>query len=295
MILGMDHEGRRHWSPWHRHPAPSRTSQAVAAVRAQLPRPHTPGGDPGAMRQLAAGMLPAGAPEMQARLAARTRFFDEQVLAALSAGISQVVIAGAGYDDRALRFRSPGVRYFELDHPATQADKRRRLRRMKADDSGLTLLAADFRDGDVAGVLARSGHHPARPTLFLCEGLLVYLDQQTTIELLAGLRSRAAKGSVLAASLAVHPDGLDSAAVVARANAGRRNGASEPWQTILPASGQRRLLAEAGWQTVTVTDDAGPGGGDGTTTITDAADPGAAGTPGQRRSLLVTARPGLGR
>ena len=72
-------------------------------------------------------MRPVSAPEMQARLAARTRFFDEQVLAALDRGIRQVVIAGAGYDDRALRFRSPGVRYFELDHPATQADKRRLL------------------------------------------------------------------------------------------------------------------------------------------------------------------------
>ena len=209
---------------------------------------------------------------MQARLAARTRFFDEQVLAALSGGISQVVIAGAGYDDRALRFRSPGVRYFELDHPATQADKRRRLRRMKADDSGLTLLAADFRDGDVAGVLARSSHHPGRPSLFLGEGLLVYLDQQTTIELLAGLHSRAAAGSLLAVSLAVHPDGLDSASVVARANARRSNAASEPWRTILPASSQRRLLAEAGWVVTAATDD----------------------TTGPRRSLLVTAQPAPG-
>jgi methyltransferase (TIGR00027 family) len=225
---------------------------------------------------------------MQARLAARTRFFDEQVLAALDRGIRQVVIAGAGYDDRPLRFRSPGVRYFELDHPATQADKRRRLRRMKADDSGLALLAADFRDGDVAGVLARSGHHPGRPTLFLCEGLLVYLDQQITIELLAGLRSRAAGGSLLVASLAVHPDGLDSATVVARANARRGNGGSEPWQTILPASSQRQLLAEAGWEIVAVTDDSVADD-----SVTDGADP--SGAAGQRRSLLVTARPGPGR
>jgi methyltransferase (TIGR00027 family) len=274
----MDHDGKGRWLLWRRRPAPSRTSQAVAAVRAQLPRPHTPGGDPGAQHRLAEGMRPAGAPLMQARIAARTRFFDEQVLAALGRGISQVVIAGAGYDDRALRFRSPGVRYFELDHPATQADKRRRLRRMKADGTGLALLAADFRDGDVAGVLARSRHHPGRPSLFLCEGLLVYLDQETTIELLAALRSRAAEGSLLAVSLAVHPDGLDSAAVVARANAGRAHAASEPWQTILPVSSQRRLLAEAGWVVAAATDDAD----------------GLEGAGRQRRSLLVTAHPGPG-
>ena len=77
-------------------------------------------------------MRPSGTGGQGASLIARTRFFDDRVLAALSAGIRQVVILGAGYDDRALRFRSPGVRFFELDHPATQADKARRLRAMKA-------------------------------------------------------------------------------------------------------------------------------------------------------------------
>jgi methyltransferase (TIGR00027 family) len=276
----MDPDRTGRW-PWlRRRPEPSRTSQAVAAVRAQMPRPHTPGGDPEAQGRISAGMRPAGAPAVRARLAARTRFFDEQVIAALDRGISQVVIVGAGYDDRALRFRSPGVRYFELDHPATQADKRRRLRAMKADETGLTLLAADFRTDDAAGVLARSRHHPGRPSLFLCEGLLVYLDQQTSVELLSALRSRAAEGSLLAVSLAIHRDGLDSAAVVARANAGRAHAASEPWRTILPASSQRRLLAEGGWVVAAATDDAAAGGRE------SAAQ--------QRRSLLVTAQPGPG-
>jgi O-methyltransferase involved in polyketide biosynthesis len=37
------------------------------------------------------------------------------------------VVVGAGYDGRAIRFASPGVRFFEVDHPATQLDKRARL------------------------------------------------------------------------------------------------------------------------------------------------------------------------
>ena len=58
---------------------------------------------------------------------ARTVFFDDAVLDAIDRGVKQVVILGAGYDGRALRFRTPGVQFFEVDHPATQVDKLRRL------------------------------------------------------------------------------------------------------------------------------------------------------------------------
>jgi methyltransferase (TIGR00027 family) len=81
----------------------------------------------------------------------------------------QVVICGAGYDDRALRFRSPRTRFIELDHPATQADKADRLRAVGAGPDGVVLAPADFRDDDVAAVLAAAGHDTVRPTLFLCE------------------------------------------------------------------------------------------------------------------------------
>jgi methyltransferase (TIGR00027 family) len=134
----------------------SRTSQAVALTRAGMSRPRTEQGDPDAQRRLCAGM----APVRRARpgIWARTRFFDDQVLAAVRAGVPQVVICGAGYDDRALRFRSPGVRFFELDHPATQADKARRLRAMGTDLQSVVLVPADFRDDDAAAalVVARS-------------------------------------------------------------------------------------------------------------------------------------------
>jgi methyltransferase (TIGR00027 family) len=215
---------------------------------------------------------------LRASLAGRTRFFDDQVTAAIAAGLRQVVVLGAGYDDRALRFRSPGVTFFELDQPATQADKQARLHAILAeDDCPLplpVLAAADFTSDDVAGVLAGSGHDPALPTLFLCEGLLVYLDQASTVRFLASVRGAAAAGSVLAASRGIHADGLDSAAVVARGNARRRTAGAEPWQTILPAGGQSDLLARAGWRIVAAVDAADLGTG---------ADPG--------RSLLVTAEP----
>ena len=97
------------------------------------------------------------------------------------------------------------------------------------------------------------------------------------MELLSGLAARSAEGSVLAASLAVHPFGLPSDAVVDAANVARGSGAAgpEPWRTILPAEAHLSLLRQAGWTPETVLDDAD--------LLPDA-------TPG--RSLLVRARPG---
>jgi methyltransferase (TIGR00027 family) len=250
----------------------SRTSQAVALTRAGMARPCTPGGDPDAQRRLCEGMQPLR--RLRPGILPRTRFFDGQVLAAISAGIPQVVICGAGYDDRALRFRSPGVRFFELDHPATQADKARRL---AADLRDVVLAAADFRDDDVAAVLAAAGHDASLPTLFLCEGLLIYLDQAVILRLLAGLRSRAAEASSLAASVGTHPVGLDSRQVAAALNSGRRHGDTEPWLTVMPVPAWLQLLAGAGWRAE------GQG---------DQSDP-MLGTVAEGRSLLVTARPSL--
>lgn len=251
----------------------SRTSQAVALTRSGMARPHTPGGDPQAQARLCAGLRARPLPDMLPSLTARTRFFDSQVLDAISAGLPQIVIAGAGYDDRALRFRSPGMRFYELDHPATQADKASRLAALGAGTDGPVLAAADFTLDDVAEVLAGCGHAAGQPSLFLCEGLLVYLDTEAITGLLAGLRTAAAAGSTLAASLAVHPDGLDPERVLAAANARRRNAQNEPWRTILPSAAHLGLIDRAGWQC---------------TAAIDAAQLAADVQPG--RSLLVTAR-----
>jgi methyltransferase (TIGR00027 family) len=225
----------------------SRTSQAVALTRVRMERPHSPEGDPGAQARLCEGMRPTPHARLRPMLTARTRFFDHSVLRALAGNVRQIVICGAGYDDRALRFRTRGVRFFELDQGPTQADKARRLHTMGTDLSGLTLATADFRRDDVAAVLAGSGHDARQPTLFLCEGLLIYLDQPTLTRLLAGLASCAAPGSTLAASLAVHDESVATEPVVAAANARRRAGRTEPWRTILPERAQLRLLQSAGW------------------------------------------------
>lgn len=216
-------------------------------MRAELNRPRTPGGDTDAQQLLCRGIRPVRSAWLWHQIAARTQFFDEQVLTAITAGVRQIVICGAGYDDRALRFRSPGVCYFELDHPATQADKSRRLVAIGVDTIGLELAPADFRTDDVAKVLLDHGHDSDSVSLFICEGLLVYLDQPTCVRLLAGLRSRAAPGSTLAVSLATHRAGIDSDQVTSAMNARRHTGRSEPWRTILPVDSHIALIERADW------------------------------------------------
>jgi methyltransferase (TIGR00027 family) len=283
-------------------------------------RPYTALGDPDAQRRLCEGMAPLRRP--RPGIWARTRFFDDQVLVAISAGVRQVVICGAGYDDRALRFRSPGVRFFELDHPATQADKARRLQAIEA-LGGAVLAPADFTCDDAGAVLDAAGHAASQPTLFLCEGLLIYLESEVIRRLLAGLASRATAESSLAASLATHPPGLDSAQVTAGMNAGRRHGNTEPWLTVLPVPDWLRLLGEAGWLAFSQADPVagsvapgpgsaapGPGSADPGAGSADpgagsaapgpgSADPGPGsadpgpGSAAEGRSLLVVARPAV--
>jgi methyltransferase (TIGR00027 family) len=235
---------------------PSRTSQAVALTRVGMSRPHSPGGDPEAQRLLCADLGFTPPSWLRPGIEARTRFMDGQVVDSLGRGVRQVVICGAGLDDRALRFRTEGVRFFEVDHPVTQADKARRLQRMGAgtDATGPTLAACDFQAGSVTDALAACGHDAAEPSLFLCEGLLVYLDADACRRLLAAMASCAGPGSRLAVSLATHASQASTAEVVATANARRRSGSSEPWRTILPAGEHLAMLSDSGWQVIATAD-----------------------------------------
>ncbi len=85
--------------------------------------------------------------------------------------------------------------------------------------------------------LDRAGHDASEPSLFVCEGLLVYLDRAYLCRTAHGLAaSAAATGSVLAVSLATHADGHGHGRGGDAANERRRTGDVEPWQTIFPAA-----------------------------------------------------------
>src|SRR5689334_22848638 len=112
---------------------PSRT--AYGAARHRAAHQILEGGriftDPLAVRILGASEeeLRADAPRraMRVFVAARSRFAEDALAAAVGRGVEQVVVLGAGLDTFAYRNPHQAVRVVEVDHPDTQAWKRRRL------------------------------------------------------------------------------------------------------------------------------------------------------------------------
>ncbi len=192
---------------------PSRTAQHVAAYRSGFERLPAGFGDPEAddrlARDVAADVELRPGKRMAGYLRGRTAFFDRVVLNGLERGSTQVAVIGAGYDGRALRFAKPGVRWFEVDHPDTQRDKRRRLARLEIATPNVAFLAADLTSDDVATALIGAGFAPDAPSLLLCEGVAVYLEPEVLAGLLAQLRSVATAGTRLAMSSGI--PGVDPA------------------------------------------------------------------------------------
>ena len=111
----------------------------------------------------------------------RTRFIDEVMLRAVGAGATQLVILGAGFDSRAHRFRDvlEGVSVHEIDHPATQAYKRRRVEEaLGRSATAVTYTPTDFARETLDDVLRRARVDASRPTYFICEGLSMYVPEE---------------------------------------------------------------------------------------------------------------------
>src|SRR5262245_34506201 len=128
----------------------------------------------------------------------RARYNEDKLSDAISKGISQYVIIGAGLDTFALRRPDlqGRLRVFELDHPKTQAMKRDRL-----DQAALALpphlhfCPTDFERDSVASALSRSAYDPGVPTFFSWLGVTYYLTRETIGNTLKSIRSVAAPGS----------------------------------------------------------------------------------------------------
>lgn len=234
---------------------PSLTARAVALARSELSRQHAATGDPQTEQRLYASLrMPAHWPigaRLRRLVAARTAFVDQATLEAIEDGVSQVVILAAGYDARALRFATPGVRFYELDHPATQQDKRRRLAAAGARPDATVHIPHDLGAGGLCGALAAAGHSAEDPSLFICEGLLRYLERAAIERLLSEARSCAASGSRLALNAR---ELTGQRALTDRARAvGQRlllAAIGEPRRSIFKEGELEQLLASTGWQTI---------------------------------------------
>jgi len=140
----------------------------------------------------------AGAPGMYEYVIARTKYFDSEFLRALGDGVEQVLIFGAGFDTRGIRFResSPSARIFELDAPATQAAKLKRYHQKKiAIPGNLLFVPIDFDRESLPERLTQAGFQKGRSCLFLLEGLTMYLTPESVDATFRAIREFAGIGS----------------------------------------------------------------------------------------------------
>jgi methyltransferase (TIGR00027 family) len=234
---------------------PSQTAQRAAAHRAahQLLEQGRIFHDPLAVRILgespraleAAARANPGQRGMRLFIAARTRFAESAVAGAVRRGVRQLVVLGAGLDTFAYRNPYAELRVFEVDHPATQGWKRRRL-----DEAGIAMPASmrfapvDFERVSLAEGLESAGFDAAAPVIFTWLGVVPYLTEAAvfaTLGFIAGLAS----GGEVVFTYSDPPAAMPAGSAAAnRRRAARVKALGEPWLTFFtPQTLHPRLRA----------------------------------------------------
>jgi methyltransferase (TIGR00027 family) len=196
-------------------------------------------------RELLAAAVASGE-QSTAQIVVRTRFWDEDLLQAVTRA-GQVVILAAGMDARAYRLPWPeGTAVYELDQPRVMsakaellADERPRCRRVP--------VPVDLAD-DWPTAIRSAGLDPSAPTVWLIEGLLQYLHEGAVDTLFDRIDALSAPGSVLLYEV-VGQSLLESPSMAPILESMARNGA--PW--LFGTDEPEQLALRRGWS-ATVTD-----------------------------------------
>ncbi|AKB38073.1 hypothetical protein MSSAC_3483 [Methanosarcina siciliae C2J] len=130
-------------------------------------------------------------------IAARVRFFDDFVKKSICEGIEQLVILGAGYDSRAYRIEGlERIKTFEVDHPATQNVKIEKIKMIFGRLPGHVLyVPCDLETDDFGQRLIDMGYNPHAKTLFLMEGVSMYLQPEVVDRVLSFIVNNSGKNS----------------------------------------------------------------------------------------------------
>jgi methyltransferase (TIGR00027 family) len=129
----------------------------------------------------------------------RTRYIDDTVQAALSQGIDQVVILGAGFDTRP--YRLPGmerVQVFEVDLPAVQDDKKRKLiRHLGRLPANVTFISMDFDSQSFDATFENAPLGISQPVVFIWEGVTQYITAEAVDQTLSFIGKSAPSSSIV--------------------------------------------------------------------------------------------------
>jgi len=135
-------------------------------------------------------------------IVARCRFMDDLLSDSMDQGLQQLVILGAGFDSRAYRFGRlrDGIKVFEVDHPATQQAKVKQLTRILGAGglpASVSFVPIDFSRETLEACLPECGYSDRLKTLFIWEGVTMYLDAHAVDSTLAFVVQHSAPGSAI--------------------------------------------------------------------------------------------------
>ncbi len=132
-------------------------------------------------------------------LMARTLYIDRITRRAVG-DMDQFVLLGAGYDTRAYgEFKRDGLAIFELDQAPTQELKVATLGNAGIDATHVTFVPVDFSQDNIFENLRAAGYDPTKKTLFIWEGVTLYLAEEDVRRTLRDVGEHAAPGSVIVA------------------------------------------------------------------------------------------------
>ena len=129
---------------------------------------------------------------------ARTKYIDGIFEKILAERFDQILIFGAGFDTRALRFQTEAedTKIFELDVPATQRAKLGQYRKRGLSiPANVKFIPIDLDKESVSEKLVEAGFDRDRKSLFVLEGLLMYLQPKSVDETFQVIGKFAGKGS----------------------------------------------------------------------------------------------------
>lgn len=118
------------------------------------------------------------------------------VRSALINEATQVVVIGAGFDPLSFELHQefPSAQFWEIDHPATQRYKVRICSKIDAERLHFVAMDLSATTFDTE-VLIKNSFDPTQRTIWIAEGLLMYLTRESVLSLMRTLKNLSAPGS----------------------------------------------------------------------------------------------------
>ena len=193
------------------------------------------------------------APQWRAGFLLRSRYAEDCLAEGVKRGLSQYLILGAGLDTFA--YRQPewakAIAIFEVDHPATQSDKRERLAKSGiAPPDNLTFVPVNFETTSLRDALRARHFAFDRATFCSWLGVTQYLTMaaiEATLDFILSLPT----ASEIVFSFILPPESLSGIEADAVATAAAKSAeVGEPWLSRFDPSGLASLLRRFGFSEV---------------------------------------------